>query len=226
MQRTCVRIQGFMSIPFFLALVAFLRHQVAVRLSSAISLVDQYAARLFVGVFFRAINASHVSSITRIPADEMSFADRCSGPNLFISLYPLQIIRPKPSVFSLATLIVYYTTRDEKSWPVQSTCKLQPEPKARGKHVLWRVPLYSHVAYTIFHYTRTKNTTFAIRSRELKSYFRPGYGENLVCLETSWLYRGPDWICTEKRCTDGHLRQSPLEPSSNLFYEQLPRMLA
>ena len=63
-------------------------------------------------------------------------------------------------------LIVYYIIREVNSWPVQSTCKLTPEPKA----------LYHHVAYTIFHHTRAENTTFAFRSRERKWYFRPGYG--------------------------------------------------
>ena len=28
------------------------------------------------------------------------------------------------------TKIAYYTTREVKRWPVQSTCKLPPEPKA------------------------------------------------------------------------------------------------
>ena len=33
--------------------------------------------------------------------------------------------------FELILQIVYYTTTAVKSWPVQSTCKLLPEPKAR-----------------------------------------------------------------------------------------------
>ena len=31
-------------------------------------------------------------------------------------------------LFGKKFLIVYYTTRAVKSWPVQSTCKLPPEP--------------------------------------------------------------------------------------------------
>ena len=45
-------------------------------------------------------------------------------------------------------------------------------------------PLYPHVAYMIFHYTRAENTTFACRSREQKWYFRPGYNEKQL-LNTS-----------------------------------------
>ena len=85
------------------------------------------------------------------------------------------------------TNIVYYTTREVKSWPVQSTCKLRAEGEG-GKHVLWGGPLYPHVAYTIFHQTRAENTAFAFRSRERKWHFRPGYGEKILLLCCILLY--------------------------------------
>ena len=43
-----------------------------------------------------------------------------------------------------------------------------------GKHVLWGGPLYPRVAYTIFHDSWAKNTTFAFFRMW---YLRPGYRE-------------------------------------------------
>ena len=66
--------------------------------------------------------------------------------------------------------MVYYAPREEKTWTVHIWCKWQT------RDVGWPI-LLPWCVYTIFHHTRTENTTFAFLSRERKWHFRPEYGE-------------------------------------------------
>ena len=52
-------------------------------------------------------------------------------------------------------------------------------------------PLYPCVAYSIFHHTRTQNTTFAFLIRKRKQYFLPWYGEKIESRRFSYARRLP-----------------------------------
>ena len=79
----------------------------------------------------------------------------------------LQVSEQKAKILfngTLSLLIVYYTTSEVKSWPVQSTCKLTPEPKARVANMCSGVALFSPCC--VYNFSSSPDRKYHIRVSE------------------------------------------------------------